>query len=330
MAGVALAQACAAHADPPGAVDGALPLYVPEAVAFPAGAPFVTTSGAIRIVGYNDMRELFETLTKRFAATHPGFRFDLQLTGTRAAPPALAWETSALAPMGAEFTPLQLVNFRAVTAGAEPLGFRVAHASLDPRALSGPLGVFVHADNPLRSITLPQLAKIYSGDPARWSDLGIAGDRADQPIHPYGLDPDTPLALCFGDRVAGALPYGGGVVHFHQSRDVIARVGGDPLGIGFAAAMRATPSVRLLALAPRSGEAALLPTQESIRSGQYPLDRYLMIYARRPLTPFAREFLRLVLSREGQQAVAETPQHYLPLSAEQATRERALLSGQDR
>jgi len=89
--------------------------------------------------------------------------------------------------------------------------------------------------------------------------------------------------------------------------------------------MRVTDKVRPLALAAKPGATPVLPTEADIRAGRYPLDRWLLIYARPPLSAFAREFLTLVLSREGQQAIADTPQHYLPLSAGEAARERAKL-----
>ena len=306
-------------------VDPALPQYAPTAASIPPNAPWLTSDGAIRIVGYNDMRDMFETFVARYIAAHPDTRFDLQLTGTRAAPPALAANTSALAPMGAEFTPEQLAEYRRITQGATPIEIRVAHASLDPHALSGPLAVFVQADNPLRSLTLTQVAHAFSGKATRWGELGAPDAWADRPIHLYALEPDTPLAISFNGRVLGETPPVVPMAQFHQSRDVIDHVGGDPAGIGFAAAMRATDKVRTLALAAKPGATPVLPTEADIRTNRYPLDRYLLIYARAPLSDFAREFLRLVLSREGQQAIADTPQRYLPLSAEEAARERAKL-----
>ena len=95
--------------------------------------------------------------------------------------------------------------------------------------------------------------------------------------------------------------------------------------VRIAAAMRATPDVRVLPIAPADGAQPVAPTAQSLMAGRYPLDRYLLIYAKPPLSPFAREFLRLVLSREGQQAVADTPQGYLPLSSAEAARELAKL-----
>jgi len=306
-------------------IDPALPRYEPAMVEAIRDEAWLAPDGAIRIIGYNDMREMFDGFVARYAAAHPGSTFRLELTGTRAAPPALAANMSALAPMGAEFTPQQLAEYRRATHGQDPIDFRIAHASLDPHALSGPLAVFVHADNPLRSLTLAQLALAYTGKARHWRDLGVRGIWADRPIHLYALEPDTPLALSFYGRVLGKTPPAQPRAQFHQSTEVISRVGADPLGIGFAAAMRATAGVRALALAASSAVAPVAPDEAAIRAGLYPLDRYLLIYARPPLTAFAREFLTLVLSREGQKIVAGTSQRYQPLSAEEAARERAKL-----
>ena len=64
-------------------------------------------------------------------------------------------------------------------------------------------------------------------------------------------------------------------------------------------------------------------------AGRYPLDRHLYIYLRRvpgrPIDPFVREYMRLVLSREGQAAIAAAAPHYLPLNVREAAAERAKL-----
>ena len=306
-------------------IDPALPRYEPAPVEAIHDEAWLAPDGAIRIVGYNDMREMFDGFVARYAAAHPGSTFRLELTGTRAAPPALAANISALAPMGAEFTPQQLAEYRRATHGQDPIEFRIAHASLDPHALSGPLAVFVHADNPLRSLTLAQLALAYTGKARHWRDLGVRGIWADRPIHLYALEPDTPLALSFYWRVLGKTPPAQPRAQFHQSTEVISHVGADPLGIGFAAAMRATDAVHLIALAAKTGEPAVVPSEAAIRNGHYPLDRHLLIYARAPLSAFAREFISLLLSRDGQQIIADTSQHYLPLSAREAAVERLKL-----
>jgi len=293
-------------------------------IEIPRGAAFVTPGGAIAVVGYNDMRDILEGIVPLFVAAHPNARFVLDLKGTRFAPAALAAGTSAFAPMGGELTPKQLEEYRAAT-GSDPLLFRVAHASLSPRALSGPLAIFVQRDNPLQSITLVQAARAFTGEASRWRDLGATGTFADRPIHLYGLKPETVLGIFAQKNVLQGRTFGKQFVGLAQSAEVVEKVAGDLLSLGFAAANRETSSVRALALAAGRNGQPVAPTSENILAGRYPLDRFLLIYTRRPLTPLAREFLRTVLSPEGQRAVADSPQGYLPLSAAELAAERAKL-----
>jgi phosphate transport system substrate-binding protein len=313
-----VAGSYAASADP------ALPRYEPRSVEVPAAAGYIGADGAIVVVGYNDMRDMLEALVPLFAAAHPDIRIRLDLPGTRFAPAALARGESAFAPMGAEFTPTQLAEYRA-TVGADPLEFRVAHASLDPKALSGPLAVFVHGDNPLASIGLQQLRSIYTGASVRWGELGLDGAWAGREVHAYGVERGTPLALSFQRNAMEGAAFGERMTGFPQSADVARKVASDPAAIGFAAAMRAVPGVSMVAIVPRGGGAPIALTEANLASGRYPLDRFLLVYVRSPMPPVAREFLRLMLSREGQAAIAASPQRYLPLSPRDAALERAKL-----
>ena len=160
--------------------------YRPRVVEVSRSASFVTSSGAIAVVGYNDMRQMLEAMVALFVAAHPNVRFELDLRGTRFAPAALAAGTSAFAPMGGEFTPRQLNEYRAAT-GSDPMPFRVAHASLNPQALSGPLAIFVHRDNPLRWLTIAQAAR-YS-----WSCWGVNSP-------PIGANAEVPAASAAGAK----------------------------------------------------------------------------------------------------------------------------------
>lgn len=319
----ALLLACAAGLGAAG-VDPALPRYEPRAVVVDRSASYVTPEGSILVTGYNDMGDLIGKLVPLFTASHSGVRFALDLRGTRFAPAALASGASAFAPMGAEFSPAQLADYRA-RARSDPIEVRVAHASVDPRALSAPLAIFVHRDNPLASLTLEQVERTFTGEATRWTNLGVAGEFGPRSVHLYGLAPDRALAFSLRDLAMHQRPFAASLAGFPQSTDVVRHVAADPSGIGFAAAMRATASVRVIAIARHAGEEPVAPTEDNIMAGRYPLDRYLLVYARRPLEPVAREFLRLMLSREGQEAVAATPQKYLPLSAREAALERSKL-----
>ena len=307
-----------------------LPSYVPGAVAPPLRAGYIDASGAIHIVGYNDMRQMLAAIDTLFTAYHPGFRFSLDLKGTRTAPAALMRGTSAMAPMGADFEAAPLAAYRHAT-GGDPLAIRVAHDALDPRARSSPLAVYVGRDNPLSRLTKGQLAGIFapgSGAIRRWGQLDLAGQWRGRAIHLYGMAPDTPLAKIFVQRLFPGHPLAA-MQSFGQSRAVIAAMAHDPQAIGFADLNQAIPELKVVALAACDGCASLHGSAQDLVSGRYLLDRTLTIFVRKlpgePLDRFVREYLRLVLSRQGQAAIAAALPHYLPLNSAELHAERAKL-----
>ncbi len=307
--------------------DSALPSYLPQAVVPPTGARYLTPDGAIAIIGYNDMQGILERMDALFARFHPGFRFKLTLKGTRTAPAALARGLSAFAPMGAEFLPDQLAAYEKAT-GSAPLDFRVAHASLDPRARSGPIGIFVARRNPLDHLTVAQVQAVFASahPPTTWGQLGAIGPWARQPIHPYGLSAATALGDYMLRRHFRRPAFAGGFTALGESADVVARVGRDPAGIGFAALNRGTSEVKALAIAAMPGGKYSRASVPDLQAGRYAYDRFLHLFVRPPIEPWVREYLRLVLSREGQAIVAAAPPGYIPLGVPEAAVERARLN----
>ena len=291
----------------------------------PASAAVLDAAGAVRITGYNDMAGMIGAWDSLFARLHPGIRFAPDLPATRAAPPALLAGRSLLAPMGAEMSPADLAALAAL-GGAPPVAIAVAHDSLSSSALSGPLGIVVAKGNPLSAISLPQVARVFAGGggAATWGDLGLTGVWRNRPLHRIGLKPDTALALSLAARAFPGRDLDAGVQGFAQSREVAAAVAADPEAVGFAS-LNAARGVKVLALAPAAGARPVAPTGANLRSGRYPLDRELLIYARRPLDPVARAYLELALSCEGQASVAADPLGYIPLTPAQAAAERRKL-----
>ena len=293
-------------------------------------APYLTASGAISIVGYNDMREMLERLDKLFDREHPDAHFALTLKGTRTAPAALAAGRSLLAPMGAEFSPEELAAYRREV-GSDPVVFRIANDSPDPKARSAPLGIFVPAANPLPRLTFAQLEQIFAtrDSKLRWRDLGVMGDFADRPVHPYGLAANTALGRFMRQHALAGHDFDKRFSGLPESADVVREVADDPLGIGFAAMNRATHSVRIVPLSRRQGERSSRGTRADLIAGRYPLDRHLLIYVRIPpggrLDPLARDYLRIALSPEGQRIIASGHLGYLPLSDAEAAAQRAKL-----
>jgi len=89
----------------------------------------------------------------------------------------------------------------------------------------------------------------------------------------------------------------------------------DPYGIGYCTSRDWTPAVRAVALSESDGGPYVEPTREHVADRSYPLSR--LIYwiflhpAGKPVDPKIREFLRYVLSKEGQTDVLDE-RCYLP------------------
>src|SRR5262245_26486582 len=182
------------------------------------------------------MDSILESLNNLFVQSHPGFRFTMQLKGTATAAPALTHGVSAFAPMGAEFSALELAAYRSVM-GHDPISFRVAHCSLNPQAKSAPVGIYVNRANPLDKLTVEQIARIFTagspgGDITRWGQLGLTGEWARRAIHPYGIAEEAAagLARVMLDKMGGR-PFTPGYDAFLQSVDVVKRVGEDAAGV---------------------------------------------------------------------------------------------------
>lgn len=302
-----------------------------SALQVPPAAGYLTAEGKIRVVGYNDMDEMLPALGAVFEALHPGIRFEWVLKGTRTAPEPLLDGTSAFAPMGAELEPGDIDAWRRVQA-VEPLAIALAHDSLTPGALSSPTGILVHASNPLRRIPIAELRRIMAGgegQPIEWRELGIEGEAGAHRIRVVGLAQDTAIGALMLRRL-GIARYAGHFDGYRQSRDVAAAVVADPHALGIANLNHVGPGLRALAIVDDEGR-EIRGDVEGIRSGLYPFDRHLLIYARRDpqgrVEPVARAFLCLALSPQGQHLIASGRRGYLPLNAGEVEDAQRALGG---
>jgi phosphate transport system substrate-binding protein len=225
-----------------------------------------------------------------------------------------------------------------------PTGIDVLTGSFDVRNRGYAIVLFVQQDNPLRRLTLAQVDAVFSAAHRRsaasartWGDLGLGGVWQHQPIHPYGLSIARGFAEYFEDTVfessriwSPALrefadqpgSKGGATDGGQQLLDALAD---DPQGIGYAGLLYHNPRVRPLAIAVDEAGPYIEPTRENVLNHTYPLTRRITFFLNRApgqaVDPKLEEFLRYVLSREGQQAVLNEGRGYLPMLAALAASE---------
>ena len=308
-----------------------LPPYVPDS----------QISGVIRIWGHGNpklpwMRHLVTSWEQGFRRFQPGVRLEYHMYGTSSGVPALFTGAGDIAILGEEVLPEEVRAFERVR-GYRPLVLQIMTGSLDVRNFDYAQQFFVHADNPLTHITLEQLAAIFGAAqesgvaPIRtWGRLGLRGRWARQTIRPYGWALDDSFAEYLQQALLGGshewscalrqyrhiyLPDGSIYDHGQQILDALAK---DPDGIAVSNIRYAGPQVRPLALGASADGPFYQATERTLIEGLYPLARTLPAVVDVPpggrLDPKVREFLRYLLSREGQQAVNEDGR-YLPLAA---------------
>lgn len=260
-------------------------------------------AGKLTSVGSDTLANLMTFWSQQFKVYYPQVQFQIQASGSATAPPALAERTASLGPMSRELKASEW-NYFVRKHGYPPTVLKVAIDAI---------AIFVDRSNPLAGLTLQQLDAIYSvtrycGAPegiTLWKQLGL-NKPGYSSITLYGRNSVSGTygqfkeqALCKGDFRARVKEQPG-------SASVVQAVGYSKGAMGYAAFGYQTAGVRALPLA--ENDQVFVPVNEqTITSGQYPLSRYLYLVVDKPpgeaLPPPVLEFIRFVLSNQGQQTV---------------------------
>ncbi|MEM7630268.1 MAG: phosphate ABC transporter substrate-binding protein [Planctomycetota bacterium] len=287
-------------------VDPALPEYT--------SSPGV--SGGIKTQGSDTMLNMAGHWGEAFASFYPAVRLQMEGKGSSTAPPALLERQAQFGLMSRAMEPEELALF-VERQGFEPTQLRVA---IDCVA------VFVNADCPLDEISLEQIEQVFSvsGPDMTWGDLGVdeAGWR-DRPISLYARNSASGTYKFFKKAAMGRQDFKPSVKESPGSAGVIGAVGGDRYGIGYSGVGYGTSTVKALRISFSEGEEAFTPNVEYAYSGDYPLARFMYVYLNRdprePIDPLREAFVRMIFSRQGQEAVLRDGAY--PVSAELARRE---------
>ncbi|MEK7760105.1 MAG: PstS family phosphate ABC transporter substrate-binding protein [Nitrospirota bacterium] len=301
-------------------------------------------TGRLSIAGSDTMNPLVSKLAARFMNNHPGVQIAVEGVGTHAAirefQLGLSYQRRGDKARGKGTEGANLVELLASSrdltedeiAGFERnYGFRPIGIPIAMDALA----IYVHTDNSLPQLTLAQLDGIFGQERKRghppivtWRQVGLTeGALAQLPLHLYGRDTRSGtravlkhLALLDGE-------FNKEVIEQPGSASTILAIAQDPLAIGYAGVGFQMPSVRMVPIASKPGEPALLPSQDNVVSEAYPLSRPLYLYVKKSskekLDPVVSEFLSFINSRQGQETVGRAG--FYPLTGVQVTRNRQAL-----
>ena len=301
-AGVATATAVAA-------VDPALPSYTKTS----------GVSGNLSSVGSDSLANLMTLWAEEFKKEYPNVNIQIQAAGSSTAPPALTEGTASMGPMS------RMMKDAEIQAFEEKYGYKPTAV---PVAIDA-LAVFVHKDNPIKSLDMAQVDAIFSStrlcggatDIKTWGDVGLTGEWAAKPIQLFGRNSVSGTygyskeeALCKGDFKANVNEQPG-------SASVVQSISSTINAIGYSGIGYKTSSVKTVPLSKKGGE-AFDANEANALAGKFPLARFFYVYVNKapnkPLSPLDAEFVKLVLSKQGQEVVVKDG--YIPLPSKVAAK----------
>jgi phosphate transport system substrate-binding protein len=315
--------------------------------ALPSYQPAPAMSGTIRSWGHGYLKAMMKLWEADFQRYQPGIRFEDDLVSSAAAMAGLYSGRADLAVLAREITPPEIAAYEK-TMKQPVFPVEVLTGSFGNQDKIMALGVFVHKDNPISKLSFVQLDAIFGAEHRRgarenlrtWDQVGLAGDWKLKAIHPYsGVAFEAPAYFFSQTVLKGSVLWNCALTQFENVEDSTQRyvdayqkavdaLGSDRFGIALAGAGYRNPNVKLVALAIEKGGPFVAATPENVANRSYPLARPVRFYidngpAKRA-DPAVLEFLRYVLSREGQQQVAREGD-FLPLSAPVVRAQRARL-----
>lgn len=270
-------------------------------------------SGTVSSVGSDTLANLMTFWAEDFKRLYPNVSVQIQAAGSSTAPPALTESASNIGPMSRQMKPKETAMFE------RRFGYKPTRIAVAIDALA----VYVNKDNPIKGLTIPQVDAIFSStrkcgnknDVKVWGDLGLTGEWKDKPVQLYGRNAVSgtygffkTLALCKGDFKSSVNEQPG-------SASVVQSAATSLNGVGYSGIGYKTAAVKAVPLSKRSKTRFVKPTVRNALSGKYPLTRSLFVYVNKApgekLEPVVYEFLKMVLSKTGQQSVIKDG--YIPL-----------------
>ena len=273
-------------------------------------------SGNANSIGSDSMNNLMTLWLEEFKKIYPPVNIQIEGKGSSTAPPALVEGTAQFGPMSRAMKAKEIDGFESKY-GFKPTAIRT---SLDA------LAVFVHKDNPLNCLSLDEVDAVFSktrkrnhsNDVTVWNQLGLSGEWSNKPISIFGRNSASGTYGFFKDHVLDKGDFKDNVKEQPGSASVVQGITEDKFAIGYSGIGYKTSGVKTLALSEKKGGTCFDGSYENVISNHYPLSRYLYIYIvkhpTKPLDPLVKEFMKFVLSYEGQQIVIKDG--YLPLTPE--------------
>ena len=162
------------------------------------------------------------------------------------------------------------------------------------------LSIYENAAGSISELTLDQIKDIYTGKITNWKDVG--GPNAK--IIVYGRENSSGTYVYFKDVVLGGADFTSTMQSMPGTAAVVNAVAKDRYAIGFGGAAYAK-GIKFIKVKKDANSPGFEPTAENVKSGDYPISRFLYIYTKSKPTGAIKEYIDWILSSEGQQLVSK-------------------------
>ena len=255
--------------------------------------------GSIQIKGSDTMVNLCQAWAEAFMAKHPSVNVAVTGGGSGTGFAALIGGTCDLAAASRKITEKETTA--ATAKGGSPQEMIVA--------LDG-LAVVVHPSNPVKKLTLPQLADLFTGKIKNWKELG--GE--DKAVVLLSREVNSGTHVYFKEHVLGAAnEFAPEALLMPSSQAIADETASNPTAVGYYGMGYTNPKNAVVAVAKTAEDPYITPSEETVRAGTYPISRPLFLYSRNAPEGAVKAFLDFVMSAEGQAIVHQID--FVPLKS---------------
>jgi len=251
---------------------------------------FLPQSETITVKGSDTMVILAQRWAEKYMESHPNVSIQVTGGGSGTGISALINGTTDICNASRPMKSTEI----------DKLKQRFGSLGVEIKSAKDGLSIYVNEANPVNELSLDQLKKIYTGKTTNWKDVG--GN--DAKIILYSRENNSGTYVYFKDNVLNGDDYSATAQNMPGTASVVNAVSKDKNGIGYGGAAYAK-GIKDVAVKKNAGSTAFLPTLENVKSGNYPISRFLYMYVRSKPTGVMKEYIDWILSAEGQDVVSK-------------------------
>jgi phosphate transport system substrate-binding protein len=261
-----------------------------------AASMSVNAEDKITVKGSDTMVILAQRWAEKYMAAHPDVVIQVTGGGSGTGISALINGTTDICNASRPMKPSE----------RDKLKQRFGTPGVEIKSARDGLAVYVNESSPITELSLEQIRKIYTGKITNWKEIGGPDGR----IIVYGRENNSGTYVYFKDFVLEGADYTASMQSMPGTSAVVNAVAKDRAGIGYGGSAYGK-GIREIKVKAEAGGTAYAPTLENIKSGDYPITRFLFMYLKNRPTGALKQYIDWILGDEGQKIVNEVG--YFPI-----------------